>query len=721
MKKALFIFLFVIVAIYAAFSQKIDPTRQIKRPGELVTPINNALNVANLMLITDGSGRLQYQPATDLNGVLVDEVLQTPSAPTLAPTANQGWVHLNTTNGIVSTWNGSAWNPISGAGDNWGSQTVNTNATLSGNGTAGTPLQLAQQGATNGQALIWNGTTWLPGTPSVTTTNGITNYTTGSTGVGLGGTLNRITEVNGANTYGFGFPALTAFSASADDPGFANQTDLTLSSSSTLGGSVISRLRTNPNDIFSLMRVANQGASLQHRIFLKQAGVLADENGFQAYTYNQTGALRTRLRLDTNEIFLDGIRGATNSDEHLVFLNNSTNSLAKRQLQIGPTLQGTGTTAAPIGLAQQGATTGQALVWSGTAWTPDEPAVATTNGLTNYTTGTPGIGLGGTLDRTTQVSGANTYGVGFPALTAFSASADDPGFANQTDLTLSSSSTLGGSVISRLRTNPNDIFSLMRVANQGASLQHRIFLKQAGVLADENGFQAYTYNQTGALRTRLRLDTNEIFLDGIRGATNSDEHFVVLNNTTNSVAKRQIQLGTTLQGTGTTAAPIGLAQQGATTGQVLKWNGSAWVPGSDDGGVGGDQVIESDNTMIVYQVASGSPTITASRTGGTQTISVSGGTVLLKSVATQGLTSDLAPDNSFKIVCNGVIGTSLYAYPVVSKWNLSNAAPSESVPHIQDTDNTPQIQVTAGTAGSSITVRVINLNAFTDWVIKMVW
>ena len=29
-----------------------------------------------------------------------------------------------------------------------------------------------------------------------------------------------------------------------------------------------------------------------------------------------------------------------------------------------------------------------------------------------------------------------------------------------------------------------------------------------------------------------------------------------------------------------------LAQQGATSGQVLEWNGSAWAPGTDDGGAG---------------------------------------------------------------------------------------------------------------------------------------
>jgi hypothetical protein len=39
---------------------------------------------------------------------------------------------------------------------------IQTDATLTGNGAAETPLQLAQQGATENQVLKWNGTTWLP-------------------------------------------------------------------------------------------------------------------------------------------------------------------------------------------------------------------------------------------------------------------------------------------------------------------------------------------------------------------------------------------------------------------------------------------------------------------------------------------------------------------------------------------------------------------------------
>ncbi len=70
---------------------------------------------------------------------------------------------LSGTSLTLSKGGGTVTLPSSGGGDNWGTQTVTTDATLTGNGTAATPLKIAQQSATNGQVLKWNGTTWIPG------------------------------------------------------------------------------------------------------------------------------------------------------------------------------------------------------------------------------------------------------------------------------------------------------------------------------------------------------------------------------------------------------------------------------------------------------------------------------------------------------------------------------------------------------------------------------
>lgn len=53
-------------------------------------------------------------------------------------------------------------------------------------------------------------------------------------------------------------------------------------------------------------------------------------------------------------------------------------------------------------------------------------------------------------------------------------------------------------------------------------------------------------------------------------------------------------------GDGTSGDPLELAQQGATSGQVLKWNGSAWAPASDAGGTtyyAGDGITFSNDTI----------------------------------------------------------------------------------------------------------------------------
>jgi hypothetical protein len=67
--------------------------------------------------------------------------------------------------GEILKWNAGAsqWQPsVDAGGDDWGSQVVQTNARLTGAGTAASPLDIAQQGASSGQVLKWNGTSWAP-------------------------------------------------------------------------------------------------------------------------------------------------------------------------------------------------------------------------------------------------------------------------------------------------------------------------------------------------------------------------------------------------------------------------------------------------------------------------------------------------------------------------------------------------------------------------------
>ncbi len=103
-----------------------------------------------------------------------------------------GVVRFNTDSTALEVATGSAWTTLGSGGgggtDNWGSQVVEKDATLTGNGTSGSPLgvasagldsthlktggvsvtDLGQHGASSGQALKWNGTQWAPGSVNVT-------------------------------------------------------------------------------------------------------------------------------------------------------------------------------------------------------------------------------------------------------------------------------------------------------------------------------------------------------------------------------------------------------------------------------------------------------------------------------------------------------------------------------------------------------------------------
>lgn len=273
---------------------------------------------------------------------------------------------------------------------------------------------------------------------------------------------------------------------------------------------------------------------------------------------------------------------------------------------------------------------------------------------------------------------------------------------------------LGGTLVENTTINGNQLHSF-RAENTS-----QVFLESmtaAGtnvsemLLTPSNVIGAYFQTKdaaTPAKRMRLGLD-----LDSTVG-------FEYFTGTGSEVVGFQINPGATLATSKLNVVTAAKTAGTTVTGQVLTLQADGSVEYAP---VSGTQImeVESDNTIIVYRVASGTPVVTASRTGGVQTISVSGGTIKIMSVTTEGQTSDLAGDNSFKIVVNGVIGTAKLAYPVIAKWNSSGIAPTDAVPHTQDIDNTPQIQVTSGTAGSSITMRAINMNAFTNWILKAVW
>lgn len=114
------------------------------------------------------------------------------------------------TNGQVLKWNGTSWVPATdntggGVGDNWGNQVVQTQSSLSGNGLPSNPMTLAPQGAVNGQVLKWNGLSWTPGNDLGGT--GITipylnTFGLGQTLIDITNTAGKGIQVESSNNYG---------------------------------------------------------------------------------------------------------------------------------------------------------------------------------------------------------------------------------------------------------------------------------------------------------------------------------------------------------------------------------------------------------------------------------------------------------------------------------------------------------------------------------------
>jgi hypothetical protein len=178
------------------------------------------------------------------------------------------------------------------------------------------------------------------------------------------------------------------------------------------------------------------------------------------------------------------------------------------------------------------------------------------------------------------------------------------------------------------------------------------------------------------------------------------------NNTTYSAGQALTLTGTTFS----------ISQAGATNGQVLKWNGSGWFPANDLTGAAGLTFFEYNAGNGCYVVAT-TLNVTFAKASGVGTITIPEGTKLI-SARIHGTSSDLQ-SNTFSVVFAGhfLNGTKEMMYPPsVMKYDRGlDSDPSEAIPYVYDIDNTPQVQITGI---SPLRLRVINLNGIANWGLK---
>lgn len=133
-------------------------------------PLSNAIPIAGQTLIWDGGSWNPTAPP----GAAYEYADAGCLAPSVTPDPIIGpFLAWNTDCLEQWRWNGTEW-VIDGSPTG----TFYTSTQFSGNGESGTPLRLAQNGASTGQVMKWNGTVWAPGTDA--------------TGGGGGGDLSNI-------------------------------------------------------------------------------------------------------------------------------------------------------------------------------------------------------------------------------------------------------------------------------------------------------------------------------------------------------------------------------------------------------------------------------------------------------------------------------------------------------------------------------------------------
>ena len=292
--------------------------------------------------------------------------------------------------GQVLKWNNVSWTPADDIGfDNWGTQVVQKNTTLEGDGTTASPLKLASQGAANGQVLKYNQSsqTWIPSND-----NGADNWGTqvvqkNSTLEGEGTTASplKLASQGAANGQVLKYNQSSQTWIPSNDNGADNWGSQVVQKNSTLEGE---------GTTASPLKLASQGAANGQVLKYNQSSQTwipsndngADNWGTQVVQKNATlegeGTTASPLKLASQGAANGQVLKYNQSSQTWIPSNdNGADNWGTQVVQKNATLEGDGTTASPLKLASQGATDLQVLKYNSQtgSWFP-----ANDNGADNW-------------------------------------------------------------------------------------------------------------------------------------------------------------------------------------------------------------------------------------------------------------------------------------------------------------------------------------------------
>ena len=600
--------------------------------------------------------------------------------------------------------------------DNWGTQTVQTTPVLSGNGTASNPLTLAQQGAQPGQVLKWNGTAWVPQNDETGQSGTVTQVNTGD---GLtGGPITTSGTISLANApvtpgqYGDSgnIPVITV-----DQYGrVVNATAVPVILTTISAGAGISVTQNGQNFV-----VTNIG----------------DVNPADDLTTSSTADGEITGPFSNLQIKPGVVTTAKLADGAVTTAKVADGAISSAKIVDGAVNTSKIANGAVVGakISDMGASVGQVLKWNGATWAPAQDAVGQP-----VTLGAGmGINVSGSFPNFTITNTGDTDPN--DDITASSIADGDitgpfvnlqikPGAVNALKLANNAVTTLkinthavtgekidpmGATLGQVLKWNgttwapaPDNVGSVTISGGLGIDVVangQNFLISNTG---DVNPFDDVTLSSvaggdlTGTFNDlqlkagvvgSIELASNAVQTSKIQNGAVTGEKIAQMAATSGQVLKwngttwapaddvgpdnwgsQTVIVSARLSGNGTGTSPLDIAQMGAAPGQVLKWNGFAWSPANDLGG-------NNYSAGAGISITGTAPNFTISNTGDNdndptneiQVLSLSGDTL---SLSNGGGSVNLPPSNTY----TAGVGIS-----------ITGTAPNFTISNTGDNDNDP--------------------------------